>query len=48
MPLALLLIVVGIVLAVLVHWGLGLACIIIGLVLLIWPAITGRGSGSRA
>ena len=47
MPLALLLIVIGIVLALLVHWGLGLACILIGLVLLIWPAISGRGSGSR-
>ncbi len=48
MPLALLLIVIGIVLAVLVHWGLGLACIIIGLVLLVWPAISGRSSGTRA
>jgi hypothetical protein len=48
MPLALLLIVIGIVLALLVHWGLGVACILIGLVLLIWPAVTGkRGSGSR-
>ena len=47
MPLALLLIVIGIVLALLVHWGLGLACILIGLVLLIWPAVTGKRSGSR-
>lgn len=47
MPLALLLIVIGIVLAILVHWGLGLACILIGLVLLIWPAISGRSSGTR-
>lgn len=47
MPLALLLIVIGIVLAILVHWGLGIACILIGLVLLIWPAISGR-SGTRA
>lgn len=47
MPLALLLIVIGIVLALLVHWGLGVACILVGLVLLIWPAIAGRGSGSR-
>ena len=48
MPLALLLIVIGIVLALLVHWGLGLACILIGLVLLIWPAVTGKsGGGSR-
>jgi uncharacterized membrane protein YgaE (UPF0421/DUF939 family) len=47
MPLALLLIVIGIVLAILVHWGLGIACILIGLVLLIWPAITGRSSGTN-
>ncbi len=46
MPLALLLIVIGIILAILVHWGLGIACILIGLVLLIWPAISGR-SGRR-
>jgi hypothetical protein len=45
MSLALLLIVIGIILAILVHWGLGLACIVIGLVLLIWPAISGRGGG---
>jgi len=45
MPLALLLIVIGIILAILVHWGLGIACILIGLVLLIWPAISGRGGG---
>ena len=43
MPLALLLIVIGIVLAILVHWGLGIACIVIGLVLLIWPAVSGKG-----
>jgi hypothetical protein len=40
MSLALLLIVIGIVLAVLVHYGLGIACILIGLVLLIWPRIS--------
>ena len=40
MELALLLIVVGIVLAILVHYGLGIACIVIGLVLLIWPRIS--------
>ncbi len=39
MSLPLLLIVIGIVLAILVHYGLGLACILIGLVLLIWPRI---------
>jgi uncharacterized membrane protein YgaE (UPF0421/DUF939 family) len=42
MNLALLLIVIGIVLAILVHYALGIVCIVIGLVLLIWPAIAGR------
>ena len=40
MELGLLLIVIGIILAGLVHYGLGIACILIGLVLLIWPRIT--------
>ncbi|HWB70068.1 MAG TPA: hypothetical protein VG518_08825 [Solirubrobacterales bacterium] len=40
MPLALTLIVIGIILAILVHYGLGIACILIGLVLLIWPRLT--------
>jgi hypothetical protein len=40
MELSLLLIVIGIVLAILVHYGLGIACILVGLVLLIWPRIT--------
>lgn len=40
MELGLLLIVIGIVLAILVHYGLGIACIVIGLVLLIWPRIS--------
>jgi hypothetical protein len=39
MELSLLLIVIGIVVAVLVHEGLGLACILVGLVLLIWPRL---------
>jgi hypothetical protein len=39
MELSLLLIVIGIVLAILVHYALGIACIVIGLVLLIWPRI---------
>ena len=39
MELSLLLIVIGIIVAVLVHEGLGLACILIGLVLLIWPRL---------
>ena len=42
MNLALLLIVIGIILAVLVNYGLGIVCILIGLVLLIWPRIRGR------
>jgi hypothetical protein len=42
MSLALLLIVIGIVLAIFVHWGLGIACVVIGLVLLVWPAVSGR------
>lgn len=47
MPLALLLIIIGIVLAILVHWGLGVIVIVVGLVLLIWPAVSGRSGGSR-
>jgi hypothetical protein len=39
MELSLLLIVIGILLAVLVNYGLGLVCIVIGLVLLIWPRL---------
>ena len=41
MELPLLLIVIGIVLAVLVHYALGIAVILIGLVLLLWPRIAG-------
>ena len=40
MRLSLLLIVIGIALAILVHSGSGIACILIGLVLLIWPRVT--------
>jgi hypothetical protein len=39
MDLSLLLIIIGIVLAVLVHWGLGIALILIGLALLIVPRL---------
>lgn len=39
MELSLLLIVIGILVAVLVHYALGLALILIGLVLLIWPRL---------
>ena len=45
MSLPILLIVIGIVLAVLVHWGLGVACILIGLVLLLLPRL--RTTSSR-
>jgi hypothetical protein len=44
MQLSLLLIVIGIVLAVLVNYALGIACILIGLVLLLWPRISGAGT----
>jgi hypothetical protein len=37
--LSLLLIVIGIVLALLVNYGLGIVCILIGLVLLVWPRL---------
>ena len=48
MELSLLLIVIGIVLAVLVHYALGIALILIGLVLLIWPRISaGRTTTTR-
>jgi hypothetical protein len=40
MELSLLLIVIGIVLAVLVNSALGIACILVGLVLLLWPRLT--------
>jgi hypothetical protein len=43
---SLLLIVIGIVVAVLVNYVIGIACILIGLVLLLWPRI--RGSGTTA
>lgn len=44
MELSLLLIVIGIILAILVHYGLGIACILIGLVLLLWPRIAAGAS----
>ncbi|MGH2982109.1 MAG: hypothetical protein ACRDKV_08720 [Solirubrobacterales bacterium] len=44
MELSLLLIIIGIVLAILVSPVLGMLCILIGLVLLVWPRLTaGRG-----
>jgi len=44
MPLALLLIIIGIILAVLVNYPLGIICIVIGLVLLLLPWLRGRGT----
>ena len=46
MELSLLLIIIGIVLAIFVHYALGIACIVIGLVLLIWPRIRSGGPSS--
>lgn len=40
MPIALLLIIIGIILAILVHYALGIVCILVGLVLLLWPRLT--------
>jgi hypothetical protein len=47
MELSLLLIIIGIVLAILVHYALGIACIVVGLVLLVWPRIAGGGTTAR-
>ena len=47
MELSLLLIIIGIVLAIFVNYAIGIACILIGLVLLIWPRIAGGTRGTR-
>jgi hypothetical protein len=47
MSLALLLIIIGIVLAILVHYALGIVCIVIGLVLLLWPRLTAGRPATR-
>jgi hypothetical protein len=47
MELSLLLIIIGIVLAILVHYALGIVCILIGLVLLIWPRVSGSRGARR-
>jgi hypothetical protein len=44
MPLALLLIVIGIILAIVVNYALGIICIVIGLVLLLLPWFRGRNT----
>jgi hypothetical protein len=47
MQLPLLLIVIGIVLALVVNYVLGIICIVIGLVLVLWPRISTAGQGAR-
>lgn len=47
MPLWLILIVIGAVLAVLVHYGLGIVLILIGLGLLLYENLGSRGRGRR-
>ncbi len=47
MSLPILLIIIGIVLAVLVHYALGIALILIGLVLLVVPHLRGGGTARR-
>lgn len=42
MDLSLLLIVIGIILAILVNYAIGILCILVGLVLLIWPRLRTR------
>ncbi len=44
MPLAIILIIIGIILALLVNWMLGVIVIIIGLAMLLIPMVQGRGS----
>lgn len=39
MELSLLLIVIGIIVAILVNYAIGIVCILVGLVLLIWPRL---------
>jgi hypothetical protein len=47
MELGLLLVVIGIVLALLVNYALGIVCILVGLVLIVWPRISaGRTRGT--
>jgi hypothetical protein len=45
MELPLLLIIIGIVVAILVNYAIGIVCILVGLVLLIWPRL--RASRTR-
>jgi len=47
MELGLLLIVIGIVLALLVNYALGIICIVVGLALIVWPRISAGRTGGR-
>ena len=47
MELPILLIIIGLVVAVLVHWGLGVLLIIAGIVLLALPYVRSRGGSHR-
>jgi len=47
MELSLLLIIIGIAVAILVSYVLGVACIVIGLVLLVWPRLAGGAGPAR-
>jgi hypothetical protein len=47
MDLSLLLIIIGIVLAILVNYALGIVCILIGLVLLLWPRLSSGRTATR-
>lgn len=47
MEIWLLLIVIGIALALLVNYALGILCIVIGLALLIWPRVRAAGPRTR-
>jgi len=44
MSLGLLLIIIGIVLAVLVHYALGIVCVLVGLALIVVPRLSGGAS----
>lgn len=46
--LPILLIIIGIVLALLVSWTLGVIVIVVGLALLLWPVVTGGRRSARA
>lgn len=47
MELSILLIIIGIVLAVLVNYVLGIVLILVGLVLLLWPRLSGGARTTR-